>query len=64
MPGVGELITLLFYILIFCIILYAVKLAVDMIQLPQPVKTIVWLIIGVIALVILFGLLRPFMGGI
>lgn len=58
MPATLQaLIQLLVYLLIFCVVLYAVKLALDMIPLPAQVKTIVWLIIGVVALIILLSML-------
>lgn len=54
--GVTGLIPLLIQILILGVILYVVNLVLNMITLPPPVKTIAWLIIGLLVLVWLLRL--------
>lgn len=49
------LIPFLLSVVVLCIVLYIVKLVLDMIALPPPVKTIVWLIVGLVALIVLLS---------
>ena len=44
-------------LLVLCIVIYVIYLILNMIQLPAPIKTIVYLIVG---LVLLVWLLRYF----
>lgn len=55
MQGSG-LISILIYLVIGAIIVYAVYLFLNMLNLPQPIKTIVLLIIAVIGLIFLANL--------
>lgn len=50
---VESLIPFLVMVIILAVVIYIVKLVLDMIALPPPVKTIAWLIVGLVALVIL-----------
>jgi hypothetical protein len=50
------MLSLLFTLLIVAVIVYVVYLIVGMINLPAPIKTIVYLIMGVIVLVYLASL--------
>lgn len=49
----GGLINILISLLILAIVIYVVKLVLDMIPLPPPAKTIVWLILGLVFLIAL-----------
>lgn len=49
----GGLVSFLVYLLILAIVIYVVVLVLNMIPLPQPVKTIALLIIGLVALIFL-----------
>lgn len=49
------MIELLIGLLVLAIVIYAVYVVLGMIPLPQPIKTLVWLILAVIFLVILLG---------
>lgn len=53
----NGLIGFLIALIILCIILYAISLVLNMIQLPPPVKTLVWLVIAVIVLIFLLNAL-------
>lgn len=55
--GASGLINVLVYLLILAIVIYVVKLVLDMIPLPAPAKTIVWLILGLVFLVALLHVL-------
>jgi hypothetical protein len=48
-----ALIPLLISLLIFAIVLYVVILIVGLLPIPQPIKGIVWLVLGLIGLVVL-----------
>lgn len=52
----NGIISLLVELVIAGIVVYAVYLFLNMLSLPQPVKTIILLLIAVIALVFLAGL--------
>lgn len=58
----GGIIGFLVTCLILAIVIYVVKLILDMIGLPQPVKTIVYLILGLIALFYLLSKLGVNLG--
>lgn len=51
------MIGLLFSLLIFACVLYAVWLVLNMLPLPQPIKTIAALVFGIIGLIILWDML-------
>lgn len=56
------MIGLLIWLLVFLVVIYVVKLVVDALTLPDNVKKIVFLILGLIGLLILIsqlGLLGP-----
>lgn len=57
MPSPEGLIQILIYLLIFIILLIAVKWAIEEIPLPERAKRFVWLIVGIIALIALLYLL-------
>jgi hypothetical protein len=45
-----DLIGLLVTLVILCVVIYAVHIVVGMIALPQPIKTLIYLLIAVIVL--------------
>lgn len=45
------MIEFLITVLILCIVIYVIYLVLGMIQLPAPIKTIVYLIVGLILLI-------------
>lgn len=47
------MIEFLITILLFCVVFYVVKLAIDTLTLPQPIKNITYLILGLIGLLFL-----------
>lgn len=51
----NGLVGFLIALIIICIVLYAISLVLGMIQLPPPVKTLVWLVIAVIVLIFLLN---------
>jgi len=55
----GGLVQFLIALVIIAIVIYGVKILLDWISIPQPIKTLVWLVIAVC--VILF-LLNKFAG--
>ena len=57
----GGLVSFLITILIIFVIIYIVKLLIDYLGLPDPIKKIAFIIIAVIALIYL---LRAFGGGV
>lgn len=50
-----NLIGFLIAALILLVVIYVVKLVMDQIPLPDPIKTIAWLIIGLVFLLILLN---------
>lgn len=48
-----ELIPFLVWALILLVVLYVVSLIMDRLRLPADVKTIAWLIIGLVVLILL-----------
>lgn len=59
------MISILISLLVLLIVLYVVKLVIDQLTLPPPVKTIVFLIVGLIFLVWLLQIIGfPVMRGI
>lgn len=53
----AGLIPLLITLIVICIVLYGVKLVLDMIALPPPVKQLVWLVVAVVVLILLLNML-------
>lgn len=53
-----ALLSFLVALFILAIIIYVVKLILDMIPIPDPAKTIAYIILGLIALIILLGLFQ------
>lgn len=51
------LIQFLIVLIILCVVIYAISVVLGMIQLPPPVKSLVWLVIAVIVLVFLLSYL-------
>ena len=51
-----SIISLLVSLLVVALVVYVVKLIIDVIPLPQPVKTIALIIVGIIALVYILSL--------
>ena len=56
-----DLISLLIAIIILAVILYAVSILLNMIEIPPPMKQLVWLVIFVVILIIV---LSWFSGGL
>ncbi len=52
-----NLIGLLVTLLVLAIVIYVVKLILDMLPLPDPVRLIVYLILGLVGLLILLNML-------
>ncbi len=50
-----TLIGLLIAIIIICVLLYAVKIVLDMIEVPPTLKQLVWLVIFVVILIIILS---------
>jgi hypothetical protein len=59
----GGLITFLIGIVIIIVVVYAVKLLIDYLELDAPIRKIVMLIVALIALCVLIGLLVHVFGG-
>lgn len=55
-----SIIGLLFALIIFAVIFYAVYVVVGMFPLPAPIKTLVFLLMAVVGLVVLYNM---FLGG-
>ena len=55
----GGLVSFLVAIVIIAIVIYAVKVLLDWLTLPQPIKTLIWL---VVAVVVILWLLNKFGG--
>lgn len=55
--GANALVQFLIALIILCIILYAISLVLNLVQLPPPIKQLVWLVIAVIVLVFLLSYL-------
>lgn len=53
-----ALVSVLVYLLVLAVIIYAVQLVLGMVNLPPPVITIVWLIVAVLAVVAILGVFR------
>lgn len=53
--GGGGLVSLLIWLLVLAIVCYVVFLILGMLPIPQPIKTIVCLILGLIFLLVLLG---------
>lgn len=53
-----ALLSFLVALFILAIIIYVVKLILDMIPIPDPAKTIAYIILGLIALIFLLGLFQ------
>ncbi len=51
------MITLLITLLVLALVIYCVKLVIDMLPLPPVVKTLALIIVGIIALVYLLSVL-------
>jgi predicted membrane channel-forming protein YqfA (hemolysin III family) len=54
---VPGLLGLLMTLLILAIVIYVVKLIMDMLPLPDPVKLIAYLILGLVGLIVLMNLI-------
>ncbi len=52
-----SLIPILVALIILCIIIYAVSIVLGMVNLPPPIRQLVWLVIAVIVLIIVLDLL-------
>lgn len=57
MIELGPLITFLVGLFVLAIVIYVVKLILDMLPLPEPAKIIAYLIIGLVFLVLLFQMI-------
>ncbi len=53
----AALVPFLIAVIVLCVVLYIVKLVLDMISLPPPIKQIVWLVVGLVALIVLLNLI-------
>lgn len=54
MPTTLEgLLPFLIMVIILCVVIYVISVLMNMISLPPPVKTIAWLIVGLVVLIIL-----------
>lgn len=51
------LITLLVTLLVIAVIVYAINLVIDLLNLPQAIKTIALIIVGIIALAYILNLI-------
>lgn len=58
----GGLISFLFFLLIFALVIYVVILLIDMLPLPHPVGLIAKIIIGIVGLLILLQKAVPLLG--
>jgi multisubunit Na+/H+ antiporter MnhB subunit len=58
-----NLVGLLVAILVLAILVYAVKILIDWLEFPAPIRTVILLIVGVIVLLILLNLLGVGVGG-
>lgn len=52
-----DLISLLVYLIIFAVIVYLIYFVIGKMSLPEPIGNIVLIVVGVILLLILFGML-------
>lgn len=52
-----NLVGLLVTLLVLAVIVYVVKLVMDMLPLPDPVKLIAYLILGLVGLIVLLNIL-------
>jgi len=59
LTALSPIVSFLIAALVICVVIYVAKLIIDMLGLPQPIKTIVLLILGLVAL---FWLLNRFLG--
>jgi hypothetical protein len=53
------MISLLITLLVVCVIAYVVKIILDMLNLPPPIKTILYLIFALVVIVYLVNLFVP-----
>lgn len=51
----GGLLSFLIWAVVACVVIYVIKLLLDMIPLPPPVKTIIYLIVGLIFLLFILN---------
>lgn len=52
-----TLVSILLSLIILGILIYAVYLIVGMLPIPQPIKTLVWLLVAVVFLIVLLNML-------
>jgi hypothetical protein len=47
----SGLLAFLVYAVILAVVIYATKVVLDMVDLPPPVKTLIWLVVMVLAVI-------------
>ncbi len=52
----GGLVGILLKLFIVCVLIYVVKVVIDQLPLPEPIKTVALLIFGLVALVAILSL--------
>lgn len=52
-PALAGMVMIILYAIILAVLLYVVKIILDLIALPPPVKTLVWLLVGVLVLIVI-----------
>ncbi len=53
----AGLVPLLITLIVICIVLYGVSIVLNMVNLPAPIRQLVWLVIAVVVLLLLLSML-------